>query len=1227
MAGYDNCDGDPSNGCEANLNTDPNHCGSCAACRLTNATASCTNGSCTIAACQPNTADCDNNAANGCESPLQSDATHCGSCGNACNTTNGTATCSAGNCGINCNTGFANCDGNVSNGCEVDLSKSVNHCGTCSTVCQDQPNGTAICTPNTQTIGKCDVSNCQKPFGNCDNDVSNGCEANEDTDPNNCGGCGNKCAFAHASANCALGVCGISACDPGFADCNGNPSDGCEVNLNTDTNNCKACGAKCAPANAVGSCVAGACTVTSCTGNFQNCDGDPSNGCEADVATNASHCGTCSTKCDSTHGTPGCSAGICTIACATGYGNCDGNVGNGCEATTTNDPLHCGTCGTTCVAANSTATCLNSACTVNCTPGFSDCDTKYSNGCESNTNTDTSNCGSCNNVCSSANGTAACYKGACSITCSEGFGNCDTLVTNGCETNLNTSMQSCGGCGQPCAPANASSSAVCTGGNCTFTTCNTGFANCNATTSDGCEANLTSDAKNCNGCGTVCNFDHASASCNSGACLLGACDAGYANCDSVASNGCEANLQTDPNHCNGCSTVCAFTNASATCVGGACTLGTCNAGFSDCDHSAANGCEANLNSDVNNCGGCGTKCDTTGGTPICSGTPPTCGYSNCSAGYATCPNGATCGTNTTNDVNNCGGCGNKCSFNNATASCQGSTCTLGACTAGFDNCDKAATNGCEVNLKTDVDNCSVCGNKCAFNNAAASCESGACKMGACNAGFADCDNNPANGCEVNLNTDVNHCNGCTTTCSSTNGTATCNNGTCGIVCTPGFADCDNNPATGCEVNTNTDPTHCGSCPTVCNTTGGTATCTGGVCGINCSPGFGNCDNNAANGCEVNTTNSVNYCGSCTNICAAINGIPSCSNSACSISCTGGYNNCDGNFGNGCESLAASDTLNCGACGNTCTYQNAAGVCTSSVCHMGTCNTGYGDCNTNPTDGCEAALITTSNCGTCSNVCGTTHASQATCSSGTCNEACDANYANCDGVASNGCEINTSTDVNHCGSCPTVCPSAHATPACTTGTCSMTCVGLWGDCNTTPSDGCEKDLSGDTANCGACNKTCSNNHGTPACSGGGCSISCTGQWGNCDGDITNGCEKDVSSDTAHCGNCTNVCPTGQPCVSGVCQPPCTGICTATATYTSKPGSSIFLAVTPAQTCLNFTYQLPGYVCGNSPTSFAWNGTSYLLTCNGAWQTAMPSARNGGYCLQGSSSSPNSGYVNF
>ncbi len=794
-AGFADCDGNPANGCEATTTTDINNCGGCGkACNLANATASCTSSSCTVASCNPGYADCDGNPANGCEVNLQTNASYCGSCSTPCSTTNGTPSCSGGKCSITCAQGFADCDANAANGCEVNLNISVDNCATCGHICPDEANGTATCKS-----GVCGISTCASPFADCDGNSANGCEANTNSDPNNCGGCGNNCnlKIPNATPVCNAGICGIGTCNAGFADCDGVASNGCEVNLNTDINNCSACGSKCAPANAVGSCVGGACKVTSCTGSFQDCDGIAANGCEADTTTNVANCGSCKNACSSLHGTPGCSGSACSITCAAGFGNCDGNVSNGCEATTTNDASNCGTCGTACLAANGTASCVNSACIVSsCSSGFADCNGKYADGCEARLTTDAANCGTCGNICNSTNGTASCANSQCSIVCSAGYGNCDALASTGCEINLATSMQDCGTCGQACAPANATG--ACSGGACSITTCNTGFGNCNATVGDGCEANLTSDPNHCGTCTTVCSFTNAAAGCNSGVCVIGTCNAGFANCDGSSANGCEVNLTSDPNHCNSCSTVCAYTNASATCNSGACTLGTCNAGFANCDGNAANGCEVNLSSDVNNCNACGTKCPTTGGTPVC--TSGTCGYSSCGAGLATCPPGATCATNTTNDVNNCGGCGTKCSYANAAASCVSSACTMGTCTAGYGNCDASTANGCEVNLKTDVNNCNACGTKCSFANASATCNAGTCTMGACNAGFADCDGNAANGCEVNLKTDINNCNACGTKCSTTNGTATCNAGTCQIACNAGYGDCDNNAANGCEVN-------------------------------------------------------------------------------------------------------------------------------------------------------------------------------------------------------------------------------------------------------------------------------------------------------------------------------------------------------------------------------------------------------------------------------------------
>src|SRR5438132_1396641 len=82
--------------------------------------------------------------------------------------------------------------------------------------------------------------------------------------------------------------------------------------------------------------------------------------------------------------------------------------------------------------------------------------------------------------------------------------------------------------------------------------------------------------------------------------------------------GCEAALAGDAKNCGGCGKACALANASATCVAGACMVGSCAANFGDCDKSAANGCERPLLSDLNNCGSCGRSCSAApNSTPGC----------------------------------------------------------------------------------------------------------------------------------------------------------------------------------------------------------------------------------------------------------------------------------------------------------------------------------------------------------------------------------------------------------------------------------------------------------------------------------------------------------------------------------------------------------------------------------------------------------------------------------
>jgi hypothetical protein len=49
-----------------------------------------------------------------------------------------------------------------------------------------------------------------------------------------------------------------------------------------------------------------------------------------------------------------------------------------------------------------------------------------------------------------------------------------------------------------------------------------------------------------------------------------------------------------------------------------------------------------------------------------------------------------------------------------------------------------------------------------------------------------------------------------------NAITTCSNEVCGFMCNLGYVDCDLNPANGCEVNTNSDASNCGSCGHTCS---------------------------------------------------------------------------------------------------------------------------------------------------------------------------------------------------------------------------------------------------------------------------------------------------------------------------------------------------------------------------------------------------------------------------
>src|SRR5262249_8740594 len=146
---------------------------------------------------------------------------------------------------------------------------------------------------------------------------------------------------------------------------------------------------------------------------------------------------------------------------------------------------------------------------------------------------------------------------------------------------------------------------TCSRGMCEIASCIVGYGDCDGTTSNGCETSLRT-LTDCGACGTSCAFDHAAASCGSGTCTLGACAAGYGNCDGNPANGCETPLNSLTN-CAACGMSCMFSNATASCATGSCVLGSCAAGYGNCDMMSGNGCETSLHT-LTDCGSCGAAC-------------------------------------------------------------------------------------------------------------------------------------------------------------------------------------------------------------------------------------------------------------------------------------------------------------------------------------------------------------------------------------------------------------------------------------------------------------------------------------------------------------------------------------------------------------------------------------------------------------------------------------------
>jgi hypothetical protein len=303
--------------CDVNLLTDTQNCGACgAACPASpsgNELYECVDGRC-VMQCRSGWLDCDGLPDNGCEaSPWNNDS--CGKCGVICS--DPAKPCLLQPFGSNVKA--CGCtSGQYCNGQCVDTTTNDKNCATCGNACPRNGDGGTL-DPNLHmyygcVYSECGRPKCEEPWADCDGDLANGCETNL-LSTDSCGACNSVCSPGQSCKKnrSVAGNPPQCMCPEGQSFCPGYTADeGYCRDFSSDRDNCGGCNIACRTnTGAFGICVKGTCRMECVTGRA-DCNGNEADGCEIKADSDPRNCGGCGIVCDAIAG-QACVQGRCVV--------------------------------------------------------------------------------------------------------------------------------------------------------------------------------------------------------------------------------------------------------------------------------------------------------------------------------------------------------------------------------------------------------------------------------------------------------------------------------------------------------------------------------------------------------------------------------------------------------------------------------------------------------------------------------------------------------------------------------------------------------------------------------------------------------------------------------------------------------------------------------------------------------------------------------------------------